>query len=188
LNRGDLEEAAAVIAQGGIVAYPTESCYGLGCDPRLAPSVRRLLGIKRRSIDKGVILVGADWSQLSVYVDCSHREAIARAQESWPGPYTWLLPGEGRTPYWIRGDHPKVAVRVTSHPGAAALCRHARRALVSTSANRQGFPPASTFKEVSRTLGDEVDYILRGRVGQLSAPTTITDALSGDLIRQGGEQ
>lgn len=173
-----------MIASGGIVAYPTEACFGLGCDPRRTTSVRRLLEIKQRSIAQGLILIGAHWSQLLGYVDGSCKEAISRAQASWPGPYTWLLPRGGHASYWVRGRHSKVAVRVTAHPGAAALCRHAHRALVSTSANRHGGAPASTFEEVERTMGDQVDYILKGRVGRLRTPTTITDAVTGDLIRQ----
>lgn len=180
-----LTEAARIIRAGGIVAYPTESCYGLGCDPRRHGTIRRLLRIKRRSRDQGLILIAARLSQVRSYVDLTATGVLARARRDWPGPVTWLLPAlPGVTP-WLRGCHETLAIRVTAHTGAAALCRYARTALVSTSANRHGRPPCRSAAAVRREMGNEVDYILDGRLGELTRATEIRDAVTGAVVRAG---
>ena len=178
----DLEKAAGVLSRGGVVAYPTESCYGLGCDPRDNAAVRRILRIKRRSPDMGLILIAAHVRQLARYLDPSHPELLEMAQATWPGPHTWLLPARPRVSRWLRGSHPCVAVRVTAHRPAARLCALFGHALVSTSANRHGREPAMRSREVERQLGAAVDYIVPGRSGGLR-PTQIRDAISGDVVR-----
>lgn len=181
MSARELALAAAVLREGGIIAYATESCFGLGCDPTHRAAVLRVLRIKQRSAEKGLILIAADTHQLARYVLHFPRNAVA----TWPGPYTWLLDATKTTPAWIRGDHPKVAARVTRHPQAAALCRAAGMAIVSTSANHAGEKPARTYREVLRRLGDELDYVLPGRIGTLRGPTPITDAATGKIVREG---
>jgi L-threonylcarbamoyladenylate synthase len=176
---GDLRHAARVIRSGGIVAYATEYCFGLGCDPHNERAVSRLLRLKRRPADKGLIVLAAHPDQLTPFA----AELPAAARESWPGPHTWLVPARPRAPRWITGGHPRVAVRVTAHRQAAALCTQAGMAIVSTSANRAGERPARSFRDTVRRLGGEVDYVLPGRVGTLPAPTPIRDALTGELVR-----
>jgi L-threonylcarbamoyladenylate synthase len=176
-----LKHAARVLQQGGIVAYAAEYCFGLGCDPRNRAAVAKLLRLKRRSIAKGLIVLAADTRQLEPYIEAFPREALA----SWPGPHTWLLAARVGTPYWLTGKHPAIAVRVTAHAQAAALCRIAHMALVSTSANRTGGKPARTWREVVKRFGKRVDYVLPGHVGELAAPTSIRDGASGKLIRPG---
>jgi L-threonylcarbamoyladenylate synthase len=110
-------------------------------------------------------------------------ELLAKISRSWPGPYTWLLPAHHKVSPLLRGAHDSLAVRVTAHPAAAALCRRAGCALVSTSANRQGRPPARSAAAVRREFGDGVDFILVGRLGRQARPTQIRDARSGKLIR-----
>jgi L-threonylcarbamoyladenylate synthase len=179
--RSNLQRAARVLKQGGIVAYATEYCFGLGCDPRNPAAVRRLLRLKRRSPGKGLILIAADIQQLSPYVDSIAPAAL----ETWPGPHTWLLAARAKAPRWVTGKHARIAVRITAHPQAAALCRAADMAIVSTSANRAGQVPARTDREVLRRFGKRIDYILRGHVGEAPAPTPIRDAESGKLVRAG---
>ena len=144
-------------------------------------AVRRLLRIKRRSVDKGLILIAADAAQLAAYVDRIPAPVIA----TWPGAQTWLLQPRDGVPAWITGDHARIAVRVTAHPPAAALCRAAGMAIVSTSANRAGSESARSYRETLRRFKGEVDYILPGRVGDAPAPTPIRDAISGELVRPG---
>lgn len=175
----ELAIAASVLRAGGIVAYATESCFGLGCDPRDRQAVMRLLRIKRRPVGKGVILVAANIEQLEPYVARFPRKALT----TWPGPYTWLLEPSTSAPRWICGQHPRIAVRVTGHAQAAALCLAADMAIVSTSANRAGQRPARSYREVQRRLGVELDYVLRGRIGDLRGPTSITDAATGKIVR-----
>lgn len=166
---------------GGIVAYATEYCFGLGCDPLNRNAVLRLLRLKRRPLAKGLIVLAADEAQLIPFI----MDIPAAVRASWPGPHTWLLPARPGVPGWVIGRHDKIAVRVTAHPQAAALCRAAGMAIVSTSANRAGEVPARTDREVARRFGKRVDYILPGNVGDAPAPTPIRDALTGRLVRPG---
>jgi L-threonylcarbamoyladenylate synthase len=174
-----LNKAARILKAGGIVAYATEFCFGLGCDPRNRRAVMRLLRIKQRSPHKGLILIAADTTQLGAYVNDIPETALA----TWPGPHTWLLDPRANVPRWITGRHPRIAVRVTAHAQAAALCRMAGMAIVSTSANRAGDPPVRNYRDALHRFRNEVDYVLPGRVGQASAPTPIRDAISGAQIR-----
>ena len=167
------------------MAYPTESCYGLGCDPRQHRSVKRLLKIKRRHWQHGLILIASRVNQLRRYVDGGQHNALARASQSWPGPNTWLLPVRPGVSRWLTGEFSTIAARVTAHRDAAALCNHSRLALVSTSANRHGRPPTRSAKAVGREFGNEIDYILVGKIGLLANPTEIRDALTDRLVRAG---
>ena len=176
-----LAHAVKLLRSGGIVAYPTESVYGLGCDPGNHDAVMRLLHIKRRASAKGLILIAADVEQLMPWVT----EIPPQVRATWPGAHTWLVKPREGVPYWIIGRHARIAVRVTALPAARALCHAAGMALVSTSANRAGQVPARSYREVLRRFGADVDYVLPGRVGQRKQPTPITDADSGQLIRPG---
>jgi L-threonylcarbamoyladenylate synthase len=178
---GGIAQAARVIKKGGVVAYATEYCFGLGCDPMNRAAVLRLLRIKRRPALKGLILIAADAGQLAPYVDDIPPVVTA----TWPGPHTWLLVPRGGVPGWITGDHPRIALRVTAHAQAAALCKAVDLAIVSTSANRSGSEPCRSFRDTVRRFKGEVDYILPGMVGDAPAPTPIRDATSGELIRPG---
>lgn len=181
MRPGELRHAARILKQGGIVAYATEYCFGLGCDPRNRNAVLRLLRLKRRPVKKGLILLAANAGQLAPFIN----EIPPPVAASWPGPHTWLVVPKAGIPGWITGRHTKIAVRVTAHAQARALCRAAGMALVSTSANRGGEAPARSDREVARRFGKRVDYILPGRVGTAPAPTPIRDAATGALVRVG---
>lgn len=170
-----------MLRRGGIVAYATESCFGLGCDPMNRAAVQRLLRLKQRHVNKGLIVLAATRAQLARYIDTCPPQ-VAR---TWPGPRTWLLPARAGVPFWIKGRHTNIAVRVTAHRQAAALCRAAGMAIVSTSANRSGETPTRNYRETQRRLGACVDYVLPGRIGKLKRPTPITDAASGRVVRAG---
>jgi L-threonylcarbamoyladenylate synthase len=180
LARG-VTAAARLVRHGGVVAYPTEYCFGLGCDPFNRDAVFKLLRLKKRSAKKGVILIAASLAQLKPFV----REIPANARATWPGPATWLLEPAPGVPHWITGGHNKIAVRVTAHPLAAALCRAAGTAIVSTSANRAGQTPARTDREARRRFGGSINAVVIGRVGTSPAPTPIRDAATGATIRAG---
>lgn len=181
MRSGELQHAARVLKQGGIVAYATEYCFGFGCDPFNRNAVRRLLRLKRRPVKKGLILLAGDTGQLAPLVHGIPLHVAA----SWPGPHTWLLMPQPAVPGWITGRHEKIATRVTAHRQAAALCQAAGMAIVSTSANRAGESPVRTGREAARRFGHRVDYILPGRVGKSPAPTPIRDAETGKLVRAG---
>lgn len=180
-----LRAAARCLHAGGVIAYPTEAVYGLGCDPLDGDAVSRLLDIKQRPHAQGLILIGAKFSQLAPYIGPVSKSVIRHVRDSWPGPVTWLLPAAPGVPYWLSGAHMTIAIRVTAHPVAAALCRAAGYALVSTSANRHRRPAARTALQVERHLGAELDYVLTGKVGPRKHPSEIRDALSGRVVRPG---
>ncbi|MBK8182162.1 MAG: threonylcarbamoyl-AMP synthase [Candidatus Competibacteraceae bacterium] len=177
--------AARTVRAGGIIAYPTEAVFGLGCDPLDQRAVMRLLALKQRPVHKGLILIAADFEQLIPFVQPLTAADQARLAATWPGPYTWLVPARPATPRWLRGRHDTLAVRVTAHPLAAALCRACEHPLVSTSANLSGRPPARGLLAVRRQLGDKVDYLLPGLIGDALKPTEIRDLKTEQLVRGG---
>ena len=182
MSQWHLNQVARVIDAGGVIAYPTEAVYGLGCHPEYFPAVQKILELKHRSMLKGLILVAADINQLAPYVEFQAAENMEQVKQSWPGPVTWLLPASSLVPIWIKGTHSKVAVRVSAHPIVQQLCK-LTGALVSTSANPGHYPPARTAFRVRSYFGDSLDYILQGKVDTLAKPSMIKDAESGAVIR-----
>jgi L-threonylcarbamoyladenylate synthase len=179
----DVEQAASVLRAGGVVAYPTEAVFGLGCDPLNRGAVARLFALKQRPPGQGVLLIAAEFSQLLHFIDTTQSAAIARARATWPGPHSWIFPRAASVPAWIVGEHTGIAVRVTAHPLAAALCRAFGGALVSTSANRHGQPPARNIDQVQAQFGQALDGWMDGPLGGLERPTPIRDAMSGEVRR-----
>ena len=177
-----IREVRAHLRNGGIIAYATESCYGLGCDPRSYRAVRRLLQLKGRPQAKGLILIADRFERLRRYVLPPTPAQRQQIDATWPGPHTWLMPASHHTPRWLRGRHDSIAVRVTAHPDAAGLCREAGMALVSTSANRAGLKPLKTFAACARAFGRSV-LVLPGRVGTRKTPSTIQHLLTGKIFR-----
>lgn len=175
--------AAHVLHAGGVIAYPTEAVWGLGCDPFCETAVDRLLQLKKRERRKGVILVAADIAQLEPYLyglDENHWQTL---RASWPGPNTWLVPNNGTAPEWITGGQETLAVRVSAHPVVAGLCKRFDGPIVSTSANPAGRPPARTVAEVRRYFGDQLDAVVPGALGGLQNPTQIRNVISGEICR-----
>lgn len=163
---------AAHLKRGGLIAYPTESCYGLGCDPLNRRAVRRILRLKQRPQRKGLILIAAHYHQVARYLLPLDAEGQAKLQYDGAQAVTYLLPARHSCPRWLRGAHDTLAVRLTAHPFARDLCRSANSALVSTSANRSGQRPVKTYRECQRLFGQSV-WVLRGRVGRRKRPSTI---------------
>jgi L-threonylcarbamoyladenylate synthase len=173
-----------VIRAGGVVAYPTESVFGLGCDPLEMLAVERIIGCKGRSAAAGFILLSDEYSRLEPFIDPGEQEKN-RMLATWPGPVTWVCTASAAAPPWITGGRATIAVRVTEHETSAALCRAAGIAIVSTSANRSGHPPCRNTVQVRRRLFRDVDYILAGSTGGRRRPSEIRDARSGDILRAG---
>ncbi|ROR98988.1 translation factor SUA5 [Sinobacterium caligoides] len=174
------------ISCGGVIAYPTEAVWGLGCDPENALAVEQLLALKGRSVDKGLIMVAANIEQLAPYltdISAAQRQSL---EASWPGPNTWLVADNGRVPAWIRGRHDSVALRVSSHPLVVALCQRFGGPIVSTSANPQGKPSARSALQVRRYFAGYLDGIAPGCVGGAKTASTIRELASGRIIRAGG--
>lgn len=180
-----LDDAVAALRRGGLVAYPTEGVWGLGCDPFDETATLRLLALKQRSVDKGLILVAARIAQLDGLLDCDalpgpRRDAVLA---TWPGPHTWIVPATARVPAWISGGRGSVAVRVSAHPVVVALCDAFGGALVSTSANVSTRPAPRHRGELDPEIVAGVDAVTPGDTGGLAQPTSIRDARSGDAVR-----
>ncbi len=178
-----IKEAVHVLQQGGVIAYPTEAVYGLGCDPANHRAVQKLLELKQRDRDKGLILIAADFDQLAPFLAEIEGSLKERVLATWPGAVTWLWPAKPEVSTWLRGEHVTIAIRVTDHPLAAQLCRAFGGALVSTSANLSGNPPARNAEQVRAQFGDQLDYVLEGEVGGHAKPSQIRDAVSGSILR-----
>lgn len=177
--------AARIMKKGGVIAYPTEAVWGLGCNPFDYPAVDRLLALKDRSVDKGLILIATDMTQIEPFIDHLDDLQRQRLKNSWPGPVTWLVPDNGVAPEWIIGKFTSLALRVTDHPIAAALCKSFGGPIVSTSANPQGCSPARDQLTLRRYFGQQLDGITCGGIGKRSKPSEIRDLTSGDVLRPG---
>lgn len=185
LNRFQIRRAARAVHAGGVIAYPTEGVWGLGCDPFDAQAVARVCELKQRDPGKGLILIAGAIEQIApLLMDLSARE-LQIICAGWPGPLTWLVPHGSRVPDWITGGSSMVAVRVSAHPIVSALCREFGGPIVSTSANPSGRQPARTALQVRRYFAEQLDYILPGALGGQRGPTPIRDLRSGHLLRGG---
>ena len=183
MSSNQINEAVHVLQQGGVIAYPTEAVYGLGCDPGNHQAVQKLLDLKQRDRDKGLILIAAEFEQLLPFLDEIDDSLKEQVLATWPGPVTWLWPAKSGVSTWLRGEHATIAIRVTDHPLAAELCRAFGGALVSTSANVSGNQPARNAEQVWAQFKDQLDFVLEGEVGGLAKPSQIRDVLSGKNFR-----
>lgn len=177
--------AAKQMKLGGVVAYPTEAVWGLGCNPLDDVAVMQLLELKARPVEKGVILIAASMDMFAPLLSQLDDLQRQRLKNSWPGPNTWLVPNNGLVPPWITGRFSSVALRVTDHPVAAGLSRAFGGPIVSTSCNPAGSPPARTIDQVRRYFGNQLDGITAGQVGNRSNPSEIRDLLTGEIVRPG---
>lgn len=181
-----LSDVLQALQQEGVIAYPTEAVFGLGCDPDSEKAVNALLALKQRPWQKGLILIAANYEQLKPYVDDA---ALTDAQREtifsvWPGPVTWVIPARPETPRWLTGSFDSLAVRVSDHPLVQQLCSQYGKPLVSTSANLSGQEPCRTTEEVRMQFGSSLP-VQAGLVGGRLNPSEIRDALTGKQFRQG---
>lgn len=175
--------ASQCLSQGGVIAYPTEGVFGLGCDPFNQQAVERVLHIKQRPVEKGVILIADSIERLLPYLITLTTAELEQLKQSWPGPFTWVVKHNGTLPDWVTGGRDTVAVRVSGHPTARALCTQFKAPIVSTSANRSGKPALSTALQVRMQLAAELDFLVPGRVQNPGQASQITDLASGQTFR-----
>ena len=181
--RQQLKQASEIIASGGICAYPTESCFGLGCNPKDSKAVQRILMLKRRSSSKGLILIGNNFSQLELYAKELPQYLKEKLLNSWPGAITWLVPAANWVPKWLTGDSDKIAIRIPDHKIARELCRVSEQALVSTSANQTGQKACRNSQQVKRLFDNNIDYIIDTNSGKSLSPSMIIDVETDNVIR-----
>lgn len=188
ISRHTLRRASGVLAAGGVIAYPTEGVFGLGCRPENVIAIQRILEMKNRKPDLGFVLVASSIDQLLPYLGRLGDKILARLLAQKKTPVTWVVAASADAPLWITGDRDTIAVRISQHPIVRALCEAADSALVSTSANISGRPPASSRLAVRRMFGDLVDMITPGETGGLGGPTELRDADTGKVLRAGPRQ
>ncbi len=186
MNPWHISRAVSVLRAGGVIAYPTEAVWGLGCDPYNRAAVNKLLQLKRRSVAKGLILVSGQRGHVAPFLAALSPQQRARIEASWPGFQTWVVPDDGLAPAWIKGDYTGVALRLTTHPDVTALSKAFGRPLVSTSANISGRLVARDPLQLRLIFGAALDYVLPGSLGDEHSPSPIRDILSEATLR-GGE-
>ena len=157
-----LSHACAVLRAGGVVAFPTETYYGLAVDPFNQAALARLFALKRRSVDKPVLLIVDDPSQLVRLVTEIPPPFAILMERFWPGPLTLVFPGASSLSGMLTGHRGTIGVRVSSHPVARQLVRAFGQPITATSANLSGHPAAVAVSGVLDQLGPEVDAVLDG--------------------------
>jgi len=175
------DKAAKVLQDGGVIAYPTEGVFGLGCLPADIDAVKRLLHIKQRDPSKGLILIAASASQFDGWIDLP--TAVRLPDPDPRKPTTWIVPAGNRVAAVVRGDNSGIAVRITTNPIARSICDAVASPIVSTSANLSGRPVASNQYTLRRQFGDLVDYVVPGCCGPSSGASEIRDLQSGAILR-----
>lgn len=179
--------ATQALSDGRVLAYPTEAVWGLGCDPWDECAVHKLLALKSRSVEKGLILISGDIAHFSGLLAGLDDNCQQKLSQSWPGPFTWLVPHRGLVPSWITGQFDTVAIRVSAHPYVRAITHAFGGAIISTSANPQGLEPARFAWQVAKYFRNSTEPVITGgQVGQQRNPSTVRDAITNQLIRAGG--
>jgi L-threonylcarbamoyladenylate synthase len=176
-----LQRLRACWRNGGVLAYPTESCFGLGCDPRNVRGLRRLLRLKRRSACKGMIVVAASLEQLHGLIRPLTPEHQRIVRQTRPEPTTFVVPAASGALPGLRGRHRQLAVRITTHRPTLALCR-ILGPLVSTSANRAGQPACTTARHCRRIFGQRIT-LADTPTGPHRKPSRIVELLTGKILR-----
>ena len=174
-----VSQAKVILKNGGVVAYSTETVLGLGCDPHNQQAVHRILWLKNRAVENGLItLVGSLTSlqQYSTLLSANQIDSIASAKNT-----TWLVPANEQVPTWVRGKHEKLAVRITQHPIAKPLSA-ATQGIISTSANISSYKILADQNEIRNWFGPHVDYIIVGETGS-NTPSEIKDLITGEQLR-----
>ncbi len=180
-----LRQFSSMFHGGGVFAYPTESVYGLGCDPWNPEAVSDLLTIKRRNPSKGLILIASSEEQLAPFVSLRRVSDWKKMRSTGNRPITWVVPVSEETPWWIKGNHTSVAVRITEFKPVVQLCNRVNSALVSTSANQGGRPACRNSVSVRQLFGNQVDMLISGGTSGVSMPSEIRDFYSNRVIRAG---
>jgi L-threonylcarbamoyladenylate synthase len=170
-----IEQAAAVVRAGGLVAYPTDTLYALGVDPFNAAAVERLFDAKGRKAETAIPLIAADVEQIEAALGVLPEVGARLASAFWPGPLTLVIPSSSHLAPRLLGGRTTVAVRVPAHPVAVALARAVGRPITSTSANRSGEEPAATPDGVLASLGEVIDVLIDAGPCRGGAPSTIVD-------------
>lgn len=184
MNKLDLQTACEALSNGGIIGYPTEAVWGLGCDPDDETAIQRILDLKQRPAAKGLIIVAANLQQIEPLLSTLSQTQIDQLNATWPGPVTWLIP-DSLNVYskWVKGEHKSVAVRVSAHPVVQQLCIAFGKPIVSTSANIAGQPEIRDRSELDQTFAGIIDCVVPGELGSAATVSQIRDLVTGAVLR-----
>lgn len=180
----NLTQAATEICSGGIIAYPTESIFGLGCSPFNEQAFNKLLTLKNREPSKGVIVIAASLEQIAPMIKIKNQPWEQQVIASWQNnlqAITWVLPATDKTPEWLTGGRKTLAVRITHHPEIIKLCNKIDSPIVSTSANISQQPPAKTREQCLKMFPKTA--VLEGETLGQKQPSQIWDARSAKQLR-----
>ncbi len=182
-----LDVAVACIKEGGIVAFPTETYYGLAVDPDCLPAVEALFRVKKRRPDKALLVLIENREQLLSLAERIPAKFQQLMEKYWPGPLTLVFPAQKRFHGLLTGNSGNIGVRISSHPVASELVRKMGKPITATSANISGLRPASTAEEVEKIFGGSLSYILDGGRTAAGRCSTVLGFYQGrcTLLRQG---
>ncbi|MDD3267489.1 MAG: L-threonylcarbamoyladenylate synthase [Burkholderiales bacterium] len=170
------------LKKGGVIAYPTESCYGLGCDPKNHKAINKVIRIKGRSKTKGLIVIAGNLKQITPLTKTLSDKDTSKLKQYWPGFYSIILPVNHHLPSNLTGIHNKIAIRVTNHKQVQQISNHIKSALVSTSANKSGKQSIKYYKECIRHFGNKV-LVINGNTMFQKKPSTIIDWETKTILR-----
>ena len=171
------------LKRGGLIAYPTESCFGLGCDPRNAKAIQKLLKLKQRDAAKGLILIGCNAKQLAPFIAPITPQLSHKMRSAWPAAHTWLVPANKNCLPALTGRRDTIAVRVPALKATRQLCQLAGMALISTSANISGQKAIKTYQACVRQFAGRV-RVIHGKIGYHRRPSRIQHLLTDQMIRK----
>lgn len=187
-ERDVLEHVVEALTSGRVVAYPTDTFYGLGVDPRSDAAVAALYEVKGRASSEALPLIASDLARIEAQLGPLSDTARKLAAAFWPGPLTLVVPmGAARLAAGVTAGRDTLAIRVPAHLVARAVAGAIGGLVTSTSANRSGQPPASTAQEVMRALGRDVALVLDGGATTGESASTIVDVtgVHPTLVRPG---
>lgn len=179
-----INRLSKAIELGAVIAYSGDTIWGFGCHPLRSDSVAQILHIKRRSSNKGLILLASDIKFCLPYISHNLPAAkLALIQQQKSRPTTWLIPASRHCPSWLRGEFPTVAIRITNHPFIQALCEKIESPIVSTSANVTGKSPVRNSIQAHRLFADQLHTIVSGYNPGTGRPSEIKSLETGNIIR-----
>jgi len=182
LSRFKIQQACHQLESGNVIAYPTEAVFGLGCDPLNESAVLQLLALKQRPVEKGLILIAANFEQIAPYL-LYDEDILNKVHSTGMNAVTWVIPCQSWVPKWITGNHDSLAVRIIKHPLSNALCQYFNAPIISTSANPNNKQPAMTALQVRCYFPQQKVHLLNGETGGNITPSSIYDAVTGLQLR-----
>jgi L-threonylcarbamoyladenylate synthase len=180
-----INRLSKAVVKAAVIAYPTDTIWGLGCHPMSAAAAIRIINIKQRSLEKGLILLSPDLEYCKPYLgeDLSVQQLNQLAASS-PHPVTWLVPAHPDCPVWLRGQHTTIAIRLTNHPFVASICSTMHAPIVSTSANRHSKPSVRNSLQARCQFADELDHIVTGFSTGTGLASEIKSLETGHVFRK----